>query len=141
MSYLIAQIERFAPKYKHAGGQSPLKVIAMIENARGMMELKEIIQAGKGYIDGLLVSLPWPGCVWANVSLRPKIVGRIFGNQSDAGEPARCLTSRLCRCRVDQDTLTVRDVVSPVSNRHGRQSLRTASNRFGESSYRFSFGT
>jgi 2-keto-3-deoxy-L-rhamnonate aldolase RhmA len=56
MSYLIAQVERYAPKHKHAGGENTLKVIAMIENARGMMDLKEIIQAGKGYIDGLLVS-------------------------------------------------------------------------------------
>jgi len=56
MQYLIAQIERFAPASKHASGSQPLKVIAMIENARGMMELKEIVREGKGYIDGLLVS-------------------------------------------------------------------------------------
>ncbi|KAK1924602.1 Pyruvate/Phosphoenolpyruvate kinase-like domain-containing protein [Papiliotrema laurentii] len=54
MRYLIAQIEKFAPREKHAGGQRALKVIAMIENARGMMGLKEIIEAGRGYIDGLL---------------------------------------------------------------------------------------
>ena len=28
----------------------------MIENARGMIRLKEIVESGKGYIDGLLVS-------------------------------------------------------------------------------------
>lgn len=60
MQYLIAQIEKFAPKSKHAGNDGALKVIAMIENARGMVELKEIIRAGKGYIDGLLVSFNYP---------------------------------------------------------------------------------
>ena len=55
LAYLIAQIEKHASKDKHAGGEHALRVIAMIENARGMMNLKEIVEAGKGYIDGLLV--------------------------------------------------------------------------------------
>lgn len=57
MRYLVAQIEKYAPKHKYQGQEQGLRVIAMIENARGMMNLKEIIEAGQGYIDGLLVSL------------------------------------------------------------------------------------
>ena len=55
LEYLIAQIEKHASRDKHAGGENALRVIAMIENAKGTMNLKEIIEAGKGYIDGLLV--------------------------------------------------------------------------------------
>ena len=56
MEYLIDQIEKHVPEEKKKGREGSLKVIAMIENARGMMNLKEIIEGGKGYIDGLLVS-------------------------------------------------------------------------------------
>lgn len=32
----------------------------MIENARGMIEIESIAKSGKGYLDGLLVSISLP---------------------------------------------------------------------------------
>jgi citrate lyase subunit beta-like protein len=36
-------------------GKEGVKVIGMIESARGMMRIREIAECGKGYLDGLVV--------------------------------------------------------------------------------------
>jgi citrate lyase beta subunit len=38
------------------GGSEVIKIIAMIENARGMINIERIAAAGEGYLDGLLVN-------------------------------------------------------------------------------------
>lgn len=52
----MSRIEKLAPAHKQRRGDKPLRIIAMIENARGMVEIEAIAKAGGGYLDGLLVS-------------------------------------------------------------------------------------
>lgn len=141
MRYLIAQIEKFAPREKHAGGQRALKVIAMIENARGMMGLKEIIEAGRGYIDGLLVR-PSRRChshlsltdtsrclvdavrVPLISSLQRKTVG-----WSDATLSEPYSRVRLRRCRHHTHAEPDRDAVPTITASHCRQGVRPPGDR------------
>jgi citrate lyase beta subunit len=37
------------------GQEGSIKIIAMIENAKGMINIERIAKAGEGYLDGLLV--------------------------------------------------------------------------------------
>lgn len=64
IEWLVSRIEHFSPKHKQKGGGEVIKIIAMIENARGMINIERIAQAGEGYLDGLLVSTLL--CVKAN---------------------------------------------------------------------------
>jgi citrate lyase beta subunit len=40
------------------GKEEGIKIIAMIENAKGMINIERIARAGEGYLDGLLVCPP-----------------------------------------------------------------------------------
>jgi citrate lyase beta subunit len=40
------------------GKEEGIKIIAMIENAKGMINIEDIARAGEGYLDGLLVCPP-----------------------------------------------------------------------------------
>lgn len=55
VEWLLSRIERLSPSHKLKGGESPMRIIAMIENARGMVEIESIARSGQGYLDGLLV--------------------------------------------------------------------------------------
>ena len=55
INWLVSRIEHLSPKHKRKGGEEGIKIIAMIENARGIINIEEIAKAGEGYLDGLLV--------------------------------------------------------------------------------------
>jgi 2-keto-3-deoxy-L-rhamnonate aldolase RhmA len=56
------------------GQKEGIKIIAMIENAKGMINIESIARAGEGYLDGLLVCPP--SCLLSRLigSLQLKIV-------------------------------------------------------------------
>lgn len=63
IEWLVSRIERLVPRHKLKDGENPLRIIAMIENARGMVEITSIARSGGGYLDGLLVRLLFVICV------------------------------------------------------------------------------
>ncbi|WVQ70458.1 uncharacterized protein L199_008685 [Kwoniella botswanensis] len=54
ISYLISRINQLAPPQKRTGGDQPIKIIAMIESARAMIDIERIAGSGKGHLDALL---------------------------------------------------------------------------------------
>jgi len=81
--WVKSMIERYAEVDKRPGGKRGIKLIGMIENARGMMRIREIAESGKGCLDGLVVSQY--GFIWYEAdiegkeSLRRKTVSRERG--------------------------------------------------------------
>jgi citrate lyase beta subunit len=55
INWLVSRIEHLSPSHKLKGKEDGIKIIAMIENARGMINIEEIARAGEGYLSGLLV--------------------------------------------------------------------------------------
>ena len=58
LAWLISRIEKLCPRSKQKGGEEAIRIIGMIENARGMVGIEEIAQSGEGHLDALLVSGP-----------------------------------------------------------------------------------
>ena len=58
VEWLVSRIERHSPPHKLRGKAEGIKIIAMIENAKGMINIERIAKAGEGYLDGLLVGPP-----------------------------------------------------------------------------------
>ncbi|WWC61474.1 uncharacterized protein I303_104058 [Kwoniella dejecticola CBS 10117] len=54
ISYLVSKINELAPPEKRSGSSRPIKIIAMIESARAMVEIENIARSGKGHLDALL---------------------------------------------------------------------------------------
>ncbi|WWC69775.1 uncharacterized protein I206_103718 [Kwoniella pini CBS 10737] len=54
ISYLISKINLLAPPEKRTGGSRPIKIIAMIESARAMIEIENIARSGNGHLNALL---------------------------------------------------------------------------------------
>ncbi|OCF44752.1 citrate lyase subunit beta-like protein [Kwoniella heveanensis CBS 569] len=54
IAYLISRINALAPPHKRSNGSEPIKIIAMIESARAMVEIEGIAASGKGHLDALL---------------------------------------------------------------------------------------
>lgn len=55
IDWLVSRIKHLSPSHRQRGGAEGIKIIAMIENARGMINIEEIAKSGEGYLDGLLV--------------------------------------------------------------------------------------
>jgi citrate lyase beta subunit len=55
INWLVSRIEHLSPSHKLKSKEEGIKIIAMIENARGMINIEEMAKAGEGYLDGLLV--------------------------------------------------------------------------------------
>ena len=62
VEWLVSRIQRLSARDK----TRPIRIIAMIENARGMVEIESIARSGKGYLDGLLVRSLFPSCKLGN---------------------------------------------------------------------------
>ena len=50
----MSRIDQLSPKEKRKGGNSPIRIIGMIESAEAMVKVHEIAKAGRGHLDGLL---------------------------------------------------------------------------------------
>lgn len=57
LEWVKGEINRLADARKRSGGEEPIRIVGMVENARGMVGVEGIAQAGKGHLDALLVSL------------------------------------------------------------------------------------
>lgn len=55
INYVVSRIQRLCPPAKQ-GGEGAIRIIGMIESARGMVRVEDIARAGKGHLDALLVS-------------------------------------------------------------------------------------
>jgi citrate lyase subunit beta-like protein len=58
LAYLVSMISRYASPDKQAGKAGALKVIAMIESARALLDIRAIAACAPGHLDGLLVGDP-----------------------------------------------------------------------------------
>ncbi|WWC85161.1 uncharacterized protein L201_000018 [Kwoniella dendrophila CBS 6074] len=54
IEYLISKINQLAIPSKRSNGENPIKIIAMIENAKAMIEIENIAKSGKRHLDALL---------------------------------------------------------------------------------------
>ncbi|WVW83514.1 hypothetical protein I302_105535 [Kwoniella bestiolae CBS 10118] len=54
ITYLISRINQLAPTHKRTGGSSPIKIIAMIESARALVDIERIASSGEGHLDAFL---------------------------------------------------------------------------------------
>ncbi|ORY21373.1 Pyruvate/Phosphoenolpyruvate kinase-like domain-containing protein [Naematelia encephala] len=54
IEWVVSRIQRLCPKDKQTGGSNAIRIIAMIENAIGMIRIEQIAQSGQGHLDALL---------------------------------------------------------------------------------------
>lgn len=122
MRHLVDQIEKLAPESKRRGRKEALRVIAMIENARGMMNLREIIEAGQGYIDGLLVSRIFAGLM--AVRRGRLYVHRIPGGTARSrGSLLDCADVGIIRTPSRMEMLFARSQIVTAAKAYGLQAI------------------
>lgn len=103
IEWLVSRIERLSPPHKLRGKEESIKIIAMIENAKGMINIEQIARAGEGYLDGLLV------CPLIYHELTIVCSWRLFVWHKRAG-----LKDRLCGFGTNENSRTDWITLSPL---------------------------
>jgi len=76
IEWLVSRIEHLCPREKKKGAEGAIRIIAMIENARGMVDIERIARAGEGYLDGLLFAAEDCGSSSFAIALKMRLGGR-----------------------------------------------------------------